>query len=184
MTKLPDTQLVREASRIVSESLTRAVLLHSQRAFLLGCAYAKTRALSFDEEALAIAALFHDLGLSDAYADRRLPVTQIGGDHAQTFMAKHGDPQRGRVIAEAILPVAAAIRMLTEELRVVLPGEHVDDGELRERDERAEQEYARRAEGVPAARAAAIAAQISEERVQEIGRDKAIDEPLTSGRRP
>jgi predicted PurR-regulated permease PerM len=67
------------------------------------------------------------------------------------------------------LPVAAAVRMLVEELRVDLPGEEVDDGALREKDERAEEEYERRAEGEPAQRAAAIAVEIADERRKEEG---------------
>lgn len=60
------------------------------------------------------------------------------------------------------LPFAAAIRMLIEELRVALPGERVDDVAIRERDENAEREYARRAASLPAQRAAAVAIEICE----------------------
>jgi putative heme transporter len=73
----------------------------------------------------------------------------------------------GIVGALLALPAAAAVRMLIEELRLELPGEQVDDTELRARDERAEEEYERRAEGVPAVRAAAIAVAISEERREQ-----------------
>ena len=62
-------------------------------------------------------------------------------------------------------PVAAAIRMLLEELRVELPGESVDDAALRVRDALAENEDERRTEGIPVERAAAIAVEISEERI-------------------
>jgi len=66
------------------------------------------------------------------------------------------------------LPVAAAVRMLIEELRVELPGEgqaaHV---ERDERDERGEAEYERRVEGLPAVEAAAIAVEITKERRKE-----------------
>lgn len=68
----------------------------------------------------------------------------------------------GIVGAFLALPAAAAIRMLFEELRVTLPGEQVDDPELRERDEQAEREYRLRTEGVPAEEAAAIALEISD----------------------
>jgi len=47
----------------------------------------------------------------------------------------------GIVGALLALPLAAAMRMLVEELRVELPGEQVDDSKLRERDDRAEAEY-------------------------------------------
>jgi predicted PurR-regulated permease PerM len=62
------------------------------------------------------------------------------------------------------LPVAAAIRMLVEELRVELPGEDVDDSTVRAGDARAEREYETRAEGMPAEDAAAIAIEIEQRR--------------------
>ncbi len=67
------------------------------------------------------------------------------------------------------LPVAAAVLMLIEELRVELPGqqEQAEDVEIRERDDRGEEEYERRAEGMPAGMAAAIAVDISADRHKE-----------------
>ena len=67
------------------------------------------------------------------------------------------------------LPVAATVMMLIEELRVELPGqqEQVADVEQRVGDERAEEEYERRTEGVPAEQAAAIAVEISNDRRKE-----------------
>ena len=67
------------------------------------------------------------------------------------------------------LPVAAAMRMLIEELRVELPGqqEQAEDVETRERDNRGEEEYEHRTEGMPAAQAAAIAVEISADRQDE-----------------
>jgi predicted PurR-regulated permease PerM len=67
------------------------------------------------------------------------------------------------------LPVAAALMMLVEELRVELPGEQeqVADTDLREADDRGEEEYERRTEGVGAEEAAAIAVEISADRRKE-----------------
>jgi putative heme transporter len=90
----------------------------------------------------------------------------------------------GIVGALLALPVAAGVRMLIEELRVSLPGEQVDDRMLRARDDRAEREYQRRTDGVPAERAAAIAVEIAEERRDEDGGPQgAALTPLTAGRR-
>jgi putative heme transporter len=62
------------------------------------------------------------------------------------------------------LPVAAALRMLVEELRIDLPGEEAERPSLVAQDARAEREYERRVEGVPATEAAAIAVEISKAR--------------------
>jgi len=80
------------------------------------------------------------------------------------------------------LPAAAAVRMLIMELRVAMPGESIEDDELRARDEQAEEEYERRAAGVPAERAAAIAVEISEDRQeQEGGALRAAQQAITTG---
>lgn len=64
------------------------------------------------------------------------------------------------------LPLAAAVLMLIEELRVELPGETVqpEDIEQRRKDERTEREYHRRADSMPAAEAAAVAVEITGDR--------------------
>ncbi|MGB2869494.1 MAG: AI-2E family transporter [Bacteroidota bacterium] len=76
------------------------------------------------------------------------------------------------------LPVAATVMMLIEELRVELPGqqEQVADVKQRVGDERAEDEYERRTEGVPADQAAAIAVEMSDDRrKEESSPPKAVD---------
>jgi len=75
----------------------------------------------------------------------------------------------GIVGALLALPVAAAVLMLVEELRVELPGqqEQAADLEVRERDDRGEEEYERRAAGLPAGLAAAIAVEITTDRHNE-----------------
>lgn len=75
----------------------------------------------------------------------------------------------GIVGALLALPVAAAVLMLVEELRVELPGqqEQAVDMDIKERDDRGEEEYERRTEGLTAGQAAAIAVEISTERHNE-----------------
>jgi predicted PurR-regulated permease PerM len=82
------------------------------------------------------------------------------------FALMVGGTLMGLLGALLALPVAAAIMMLVEELRVELPGEQelIADTELRARDDLGEAEYERRTEGVGAAEAAAIAVEISVDR--------------------
>ena len=86
------------------------------------------------------------------------------------------------------LPIAAGIRMIIEELRVELPGEELNDLDLRQKDAAAEAEFAQRAAGHPAVEAAAIATAIAEDRRDDDAAHKddpreAAVEPLTSGAR-
>jgi len=93
----------------------------------------------------------------------RLPSSVI------LFSLLAGSVLLGIVGALLALPVAAAVLMFIEELRVELPGqqEQAADAEIRERDDRGEEEYERRAEGMPAEQAAAIAVEISTDRHKE-----------------
>ena len=93
----------------------------------------------------------------------RLPASVV------MFALLAGGTLMGILGALLALPVAAAVTMLIEELRVDLPGERegLVDTQLREADDRGEDEYERRTEGVPAEQAAAIAVEISEDRRQE-----------------
>ena len=69
------------------------------------------------------------------------------------------------------LPLAAAVLMLIEELRVELPGEAVrpEDAAQQRADHREEKEYERRAENLPADEAAAVAVEISAKRKKAEG---------------
>ncbi len=69
----------------------------------------------------------------------------------------------GIVGALLALPIAAGMRMIVSELRVELPGENPEKESERAHDAEAEREFARRAAGMSAARAAGIAMEIAEE---------------------
>jgi putative heme transporter len=74
----------------------------------------------------------------------------------------------GIVGALLALPVAAAMLMLVEQLRVDLPGqsETTEKEQQRAQDDRSEQEYAERTEGMPVLEAAAVAVKISDDQAK------------------
>jgi predicted PurR-regulated permease PerM len=89
----------------------------------------------------------------------------------------------GIIGALLALPIAAAVRMLIEELRVELPGDDSDDQRLRARDARAERIYARETAGASPQEAAAVAIEIASEireRDAVTGQDPASI-PITAG---
>ena len=90
----------------------------------------------------------------------------------------------GGVGALLALPIAAALRMVIEELRVDMPGDDTDDPHLRARDARAERIYARETAGASPAEAAAVATEIANE-IREAdaaaGKNPA-ETPLTPGK--
>jgi len=78
------------------------------------------------------------------------------------FALLAGATLMGVIGALLALPVAAAALMLIEELRVELPGEATVPGpDVLDRDSKASEEYERRAAGIPAVEAAAIAVEIA-----------------------
>jgi hypothetical protein len=102
MISIPDTALAQEASAIVRAVLPQSILHHSYRTFLLGRCYAERRRIVFDDEGLFLAALFHDLGLSDAWSDTSRAFTEIGATYVRAFLSERGTPERGAALAEAI----------------------------------------------------------------------------------
>ncbi|HEX5071289.1 MAG TPA: AI-2E family transporter [Vicinamibacterales bacterium] len=78
------------------------------------------------------------------------------------FALLAGATLMGVIGAILALPFAAAALMLIEELRVELPGEAtVPAADVLDRDSKAAEEYERRAAGIPAVEAAAIAVEIA-----------------------
>lgn len=101
------------------------------------------------------------------------------------FALMAGGTLMGLLGALLAIPVAATVMMLIEELRVELPGEQEQVADVAQRvgDERAEKEYERRTEGVPAEQAAAIAVEMSDDRRQEATcPPKAADVPGSTGK--
>ena len=82
-----------------------------------------------------------------------------------------GTALAGIVGALLALPLAAAVVMLVDELRVELPGETMQPADLEQlrADDRGELEYERRAEHMTAEKAAAVAVEISGNRKKEEG---------------
>jgi predicted PurR-regulated permease PerM len=80
-----------------------------------------------------------------------------------------GGTLAGVIGALLALPVAATILMLVDELRMELPGEDEQREaiETKQQDDRSEEEYQRRTEGMSADQAAAVAVEISLSRKKE-----------------
>ncbi len=108
----------------------------------------------------------------------RLPASIV------MFALLAGGTLMGVLGALLALPVAATAMMVIEELRVDLPGEQEQpvDTLVREADDRGEEEYERRTEGVGAEQAAAIAVEISQDRREdEKGLPEAVETTTASG---
>jgi predicted PurR-regulated permease PerM len=94
-----------------------------------------------------------------------------------------GTTLAGIIGALLALPLAAAVLMLVEELRMELPGETLQPEDIAQQreDNRGEREYERRAESLPAEQAAAVAVEISGERKREEGKAE-VDQAVAAGK--
>lgn len=87
---IPDSAMAREATELVRDATTELVFHHSRRVFLFGSLHGQQEQLEYDPELLYVGAMFHDLGLTDAYrrADQRFEID--AADEARRFLEAHG----------------------------------------------------------------------------------------------
>jgi hypothetical protein len=101
--KIPDSKVAREAAELVRQHENEMLFNHSVRVFVFGAMKGIRQNLKFDSELLYVAALFHDLGLADAYQtqDKRFEVD--GADAAREFLRSNGIPKpKADLVWEAI----------------------------------------------------------------------------------
>jgi len=91
--RVPDTKLAIEATALVRDTASDLIYDHSRRVYLFGSLQGRNRGLSFDPELLYIGAMFHDLGLGEAFrgSGRRFEVDSA--DEARRFLQSHGVPE-------------------------------------------------------------------------------------------
>lgn len=99
----PDSELCQRATALVAELSPPFLFNHCVRCFLFGDAIGKRDGLQYDRELLYLSAIFHDLGLTDAYVggDQRFELD--GADRAREFLVEHGLPEaKADVVWDAI----------------------------------------------------------------------------------
>jgi HD superfamily phosphodiesterase len=81
--KIPDSQIAREAAELVRQHEDEMLFNHSVRVYVFGAIKGIRDNLKFDSELLYVAALFHDLGLADAYHTETKRFEVDGADAAR-----------------------------------------------------------------------------------------------------
>jgi hypothetical protein len=101
--KIPDSKIAREAAELVRQHENEMLFNHSVRVFAFGALKGIRQNLKFDSELLYVAALFHDLGLIDAYHTETKRFEVDGADAAREFLKSHGIPEpKADLVWEAI----------------------------------------------------------------------------------
>jgi HD domain-containing protein len=88
--KIPDSKMAREATELVRQHQTEMLFNHSVRVYVFGAMKGIRQNLKFDSELLYVAALFHDMGLVDAYETETKRFEVDGADAAREFLRSHG----------------------------------------------------------------------------------------------
>jgi hypothetical protein len=126
---IPDTTLVAEATDLVRAATDDLLFHHSRRVFLFGALQGRRRGLDPDLELLYVGALFHDLGLTSAYAtdDQRFEVDSA--NVAKAFLLDHGRSETDATnvwTAVALHTTPGVPEFLTPEIALVTAGVETD----------------------------------------------------------
>lgn len=117
---IPDSRIAREATQLIRDTESDLLFQHSTRVYLWASLLGRRKNLRFDAELLYIAAMFHDIGLTDRFQHSQLRFEVDGANAAREFLRGHG-------VAQAdVAKVWMSIALHTT------PGipEHMDDAEI------------------------------------------------------
>lgn len=87
---IPDTALVREVTELIRDTEDDLLFHHSRRVFLFGALQGRRRGLRPDLELLYVGAMFHDIGLTEAYRTSQLRFEVDGANAARDFLQQRG----------------------------------------------------------------------------------------------
>lgn len=87
---IPDSALVRDATEFIREAEDDLLFDHSRRVYLFGALRGQRLGLQPDLELLYVAAMFHDLGLTERYRTSDLRFEVDGANAARDFLLQHG----------------------------------------------------------------------------------------------
>ena len=118
--KVPDTALVRDAIDLSRGLLEPFLFNHVMRSWLFGILLSEAAEVAPDAELLAVAAILHDLGLTERYtAENRFEVD--GANAAREFMKDRGiSAQQTQVVWDAIALHTTPTLALHKEPEVVM----------------------------------------------------------------
>jgi hypothetical protein len=100
----PETPAAAAALSVATRYYSPALLNHCIRCYLWGAMYGAAHGIAFDDELYYVAALLHDMGLTEAFDSHRLPFEEAGGQLAWVFGVAAGWPaERAARVSEIIV---------------------------------------------------------------------------------
>jgi hypothetical protein len=126
---IPDSALVREATDFVRDAENDLLFDHSRRVFLFGALHGRRMGLEPDLELLYVAAMFHDMGLTERYRTSHLRFEVDGANAARDFLLQHGvDAADARKVwlGIALHTTPGVPQFLDPEIALVIAGVETD----------------------------------------------------------
>ncbi|WP_082963780.1 HD domain-containing protein [Mycobacterium sp. 852002-51961_SCH5331710] len=126
---IPDSALVRAATEYIRDAEDDLLFDHSRRVFLFGALRGNRLGLQPDLELLYVAAMFHDLGLTERYRTSQLRFEVDGANAARDFLLQHGveDADARKVwLAIALHTTPGVPQFLEPEVALVNAGVETD----------------------------------------------------------
>jgi hypothetical protein len=128
--RVPDSALAQKVTALVREVSTEPLFNHCARTYVLGSKLGEIRKLKFDAELLFVAALMHDLGLTEKYmAHARFEID--GADAAAKILRDEQYPEAKVDIAWQAIALHASIEIpvrMRPEIALVHLGAFADGG--------------------------------------------------------
>jgi len=90
--KIPDRKMARDLTQLIRDTEPDLLFHHSTRVYLFGALTGERKGLRFDPELLYVGAMFHDIGLTEAYRRSQLRFEVDGANAARDFLCSYGIP--------------------------------------------------------------------------------------------
>ncbi len=120
---MPDSPAATAAREVAAEYHSAALLNHCERSYAFAVGFADVAGLAYDAELLYVAAMLHDLGLTDAFDNQRLAFESAGGHAAWVLTAGAGWPAARR---------QRALEVIERHMWPAVDPEHDPEGHLLE----------------------------------------------------
>ena len=90
---IPDSKMAHNLTQLICDTESDLLFHHSMRVYLFGALTGQRKALKYDPELLYVGAMFHDIGLTNAYRDSLLRFEIDGANAARDFLRSYGIPE-------------------------------------------------------------------------------------------
>jgi hypothetical protein len=108
---VPDSAVANEAERLWRAASPAALYRHGVRSYVFACLLAAADGLAVDHEALYVACILHDIGLTLEFESLTSPFEQVSADIADRLTAHHAwaEQRRHDVRRSIVLHLAAEV---------------------------------------------------------------------------